>query len=447
MKNKSLIIIALFALCATSLQAQDIVTQNDTNIYMFNPRPTGHDLSKGWWESGPSGLVGGIVQQYVPSDTVTVYGVALTFTNLNGDIFDFDSTYYITAVMMERTPGGEDSSLGSSDWFYRPLQFVDSLPLDYRNIQTIKHCLFQYEFDLPKPETYLVPCHEFYFNTPMQTNRMTDTFYVGIYNGFMGPTYYLQKYSGQYNSSPVVSPFFYTATELPSDFSGSFNPLVMFNTVPFNYTHQWGFAFPIIGFRCKALDEVDHGLLLTDIDGQGVTVTWYTVEEGAEYNVRLVDDNGTVDTVVTTSDSTYRFDNLPLGKRYNVQVRKQCHYATVNYDTVVYSPWTHVNAIFFTAPDTTGSIEDTTSIALAAAEASFSVSPNPARNTAVVTLRLPAGDNATLAVCDINGRELQRHPLTGTRLTLDVAALPAGVYILKLLSPHGVATRRLVVNR
>ncbi|MBP5528373.1 MAG: T9SS type A sorting domain-containing protein [Bacteroidales bacterium] len=57
-----------------------------------------------------------------------------------------------------------------------------------------------------------------------------------------------------------------------------------------------------------------------------------------------------------------------------------------------------------------------------------------------------AAEGAELMLCDLGGRELRREQVTGTTHSLDVSALPTGVYLLKLTTPQGVATLRLLVE-
>ena len=102
----------LFAAMSFSLMAQDIVTRADTDIYMFNPLPMGNDLRGRASYSACGPLYGGImVQQYVPQDTVTVYGVALTMRNKNnkGSFININPTY--RAVLMQRAAGTEDDCM------------------------------------------------------------------------------------------------------------------------------------------------------------------------------------------------------------------------------------------------------------------------------------------------------------------------------------------------
>ncbi len=77
--------------------------------------------------------------------------------------------------------------------------------------------------------------------------------------------------------------------------------------------------------------------------------------------------------------------------------------------------------------------------------------PNPARGTVRLALGLDAPSDATVDVFDVRGRRVVRlwdGPLAdGAVLSLDTAALPAGVYLVRAMAEGAVATRRVVVVR
>ena len=424
---------------------------------------------------------------------------------------------------MQRAAGMPDSN--EYGLILRPLQYVDYISLDTINV---KRCLFLYEYDYPSPYTSLVPCYEFYFNTPMKINQMTDTFYVGREKFFVdGGYYYPSEYSGKYISDPIVSDYWYVG----------YTDTTRFYNLSIYNERLWGFSFPIIGFHCGPLDEENHSLLLTNVGNNSAVVQWYNGGECGTYNVRLTSYDGTLDTIVVTEDSVCTFTNLPLYKRYTVQVRKQCRYATANYDTTVYGPWTTENPSFVTGEPCTpiSDVQATVSgssamvtwtgfphysslrlrygyinqeesqwqevdvtgdtvyfitglesgrmygVSLKAycdfyewempwsdpvyfytldstgggtgvitdyqtmLSKNFTLAPNPAHGTAVLTLA-EAAEGAELTLCDLGGRELRREQVTGTTHSLDVSALPTGVYLLKLTTPQGVAIRRLLVE-
>jgi len=77
----------------------------------------------------------------------------------------------------------------------------------------------------------------------------------------------------------------------------------------------------------------------------------------------------------------------------------------------------------------------------------FTVAPNPASGVLTVS-GWPAGEVSTASLLDINGRTLRTMPLSraGTRVRWEVDGLVAGVYLVRLSGPGGVATRKVVVR-
>ena len=526
----SLIVLGMLCLSA-SAQFQDMVTLQDTDVYMIPTKPAKISARESYHACGTL-PVGIFVQQYVPQDSVVVYGIALTINSWGGSDTIYKNPHY-TAVMMQRPPGGHDSAFLSLN--YRKLKYVDSVRLDSAFVDgaSVKYSKFRYEFDLPNSYYSIVPCYEFYFAAP---KVMTDTFYVGRKyreeNDTINPA---SEYSGLYQITPVV-PHSFWYSGAPSGWPLDTAEFLEQPGANAPY-HYWGFSFPIIGFHCRPLDEENHSLLLTDITDNGATVHWYSVEEGATYNVRVSSVDGSVDTIVVTTDSSYTFSGLPTNTRYTVQVRKQCYYATASYDTTVYSPWTTVNTCFVLGCDTCppvsnvlvapmgtsatvswgnspcyshvslryGTLNQQLSewqevdvsgdslyiitdltpgtrygVAMQAlceyldqetpwsepeifyvADTSgggtgiatvdgvdFAVSPNPVHGLVEVTLPQPLATEGILSMHDIGGREVCQTvvPAGSQRVTLDTEGCAAGAYLLRLTTPQGIATRRLLVE-
>ena len=88
-------------------------------------------------------------------------------------------------------------------------------------------------------------------------------------------------------------------------------------------------------------------------------------------------------------------------------------------------------------------------IAPVAADSPIHVSPNPVHGVVEVTLPQPLESDGVLSLYDLGGREM-RHmtvPAGSRGVTLDTEGCAAGVYFLKLTTPQGVATRRLMIAR
>ena len=76
------------------------------------------------------------------------------------------------------------------------------------------------------------------------------------------------------------------------------------------------------------------------------------------------------------------------------------------------------------------------------------MSPNPVHGVVEVTLERPLEADGMLTLYDMGGREVRRMAVPGgsRKVAFDTEGCPAGAYLLKLLTPQGVASRRLVVN-
>ena len=326
---------------------------------------------------------------------------------------------------------------------------------------------------------------------------MTDTFYVGRYMGSQAINS-LDEYGGEYSNS------------LPSNIiSGSLGlegiGLDYFFPCTEYYNKKWGVAFPIIGFRCKPVKQY-----WLDFFESGVAyVRWRNAEEGTTYNLRLVGEDGS-DTTIVTPDTAFVFNWLSDSVRYTLMLRKQCHYATSNYDTTVYSDWLSTlsfgttilptvwrtvtvasgdstmgtvggggryedsslvtitaepygnyefyswndgNAAnprqFLVTSDTSFTalfreVEDTVGIQQATG-VTFQMQPNPAHGIVHIELP-PSAQGGHMALCDMAGRELEVRTATGAAIEWDISHLTPGTYILRLTTPQGTASRRLIVE-
>ena len=73
----------------------------------------------------------------------------------------------------------------------------------------------------------------------------------------------------------------------------------------------------------------------------------------------------------------------------------------------------------------------------------LSVYPNPARH--IVSVNLPDA-HGTLTLFDVTGRQQMQRQTTSSEVTIDVSALPQGVYMLQYTSQRGTSTTRFVVQ-
>lgn len=431
MKNKYFYFFTIVILSCCSLSAQSLLynpahvydTVTDSVSYYYFPLP------KPCFEPTTYGFATGdiLLQEYVTSDTLTVYGVALTFTNEYGDPI-YDDFTGIQGVLM--TP------LGPSWGYYYAMQPVDSVTL---NRSHPRYCWFVYEDDCNEKQSMTVPCYEFYFDTPEQINQMTDTFYVGYERGRQLYRFHVLEYGGRYSNS--LPGRMYAGPGRADPMTGG--RLDMFHYCNYYTEKFWGIAFPIIGFRCGPIRQY----WLDAYTGDSATVRWRSVEEGTLYNVRLVGEDGS-DTTYITADTTILLTPLSDSVRYNVMLRKQCHYATSNYDTTVYGQWLSYLSFGTTIlPDTTSGGGGNEGIEPVESEG-FSLRPNPASGTVQVVLPYPIQtcQAASLQICDLEGHVLIERTVNDTTMDLDISALPVGTYLVKLSTPSGTVTKKLLVQ-
>lgn len=208
-----------------------------------------------------------------------------------------------------------------------------------------------------------------------------------------------------------------------------------------NYANEklWGVAFPIIGFRCGPMDAYWLDSLAVD----SAVVRWRRVEQETLFNVRLVGSDGS-DTTYITSDTSLVLTQQSDSVRYNVMLRKQCRYATSNYDTTVYGQWLSYISFGRGRIDTTGTNDDPAGIAPVVQREDFVLVPNPARAGTRVLLP-PTALGGRLSVLDVDGREWHSRTVASTTEALDTSMLPAGVYLVRLTTDNDVVTHRLLI--
>ena len=415
----------LMVCCCTSLQAQiddpsrvyDVVTDTASYYLFSKPKPCFDGVY--YWAFTPTNRM---VQEYVVHDTVTVYGVAITFENHVGPMPVKDTSFHVW-LFKHNGPSYTTSST----------QYYEFLPIDTvtLNRSNPRFCWFLYEDTCDKANTYQAPCYEFYFDTPEQINRITDTFYVGRSKDYVQYApgelgLVLKDYGARYDNS--LPSHIYVDVSAGQDVNDRF-------VLEDGYDKKrWGWAFPIIGFRCGPIQQ----LFLDAYTGDSAVVRWRQVEEGTLYNVRLTGEDGS-DTAFVISDTTYTFTPLSDSVRYTAMVRKQCHYATSNYDTTVYGEWKTVSfgtTIVDPPDDSVGFVQPEVD--------GFSLHPNPTSGAVLLTAD---AEITGVEVYTSAGVPFLRLPASGRTVRFDTSTWPADTYLLTVSTARGTTAKRLVVTR
>ena len=207
----------------------------------------------------------------------------------------------------------------------------------------------------------------------------------------------------------------------------------------------WGGIIPIVGLRCTPV----RGLTKTSQGKGWAWLRWRQfADEGTSYEVRLwqYDDTTSADTLVvwdtlvTTTDTAQLFEGLALGGKYTCRIRKSCRYATPGYDTTVHSEWSEPVSFAIDTYDWEGIDE--------VPQLSFVLSPNPSRGVVELGFMQRQAAGGRVEVSDMHGRTVHAEPLPAgaDALRMDLGRLPAGAYLVKVLTPAGLAARRLLLR-
>ena len=225
-------------------------------------------------------------------------------------------------------------------------------------------------------------------------------------------------------------------------------------------------VFPIFtapdtdSFGCPDVE----GFAFAGVNAGYPTFVWDTAGEHTLYEMAYGPYDTPTDSlhVVTTTDRFYELtgERLSADVYYQARLRAKCQHACPVHDTVMWTPWS--DPIYFYTGD---SMPDTShhqpeeGIAEAHGGMTFTLTPNPARGSATLTVEGGEPSNAEgmqMTMHDAAGREVMRCTLHGRETQLPLAGLPAGLYTVSIgparsaggdqLSRARVARLRLLVE-
>jgi len=183
--------------------------------------------------------------------------------------------------------------------------------------------------------------------------------------------------------------------------------------------------FPIVEPRCEAVEEVR---VTTDSAGC-LVAEWDSLPRQEQWVVALNIEGQTATVLDTVNACHWQYCALPAGTPYQIGVRSRC----TNLRSYSWSKWN--------APIDV-------SIKAVVPEETFVVAPNP--TTGVVRLQLPpsAAHDSRAEVYSADGRHMAtyRLPMLSTTATLDLSALPSGLYLLRLTTPQGMYSQKVLLR-
>ncbi len=266
-----------------------------------------------------------------------------------------------------------------------------------------------------------VPCQLHLFNEPVV---LPDTFFVAFFNT-MGPM-------GPAGDAEIANKFRIYALHHEADYH-----LIIFLESILRWdisNSDWGTFFPIRELPCPVGPEPS---LVAALSGQ--TVLGWQTGDTTLYLLDFYDEDGRLlfesDTLSQTSyvlsDSLLDAAGYHESGYLDVRLQRACSYMTSSYHSVVWSPWSAPRRFYHQR-----GAEGMAGVVMP----ELTASPNPATGM----LRVE-GEEGLLQMLDLEGREVLTRRLHERGTTLDVSALPRGVYLLRLVSDTGTVTRRVVL--
>ena len=422
MKHKSHVLLLLACSIACSVQAQvDTLGKcpfyyMDTALRHFLTSQYDSCVIRAFCDHHPPQAAGNIridlVEEYAiqmhTDDTIQIAGIALGGYDCR---YPVKLTIYDSAGMYQAEPVPLVSTTMPADVITYDYSIHEWVLSDSSNLRHIWHPGLLYPYSLGCLNMGIDFMWLSFFEDGEILN-MTGDFFVGISRSIESPYMVTQQHEmlGEYHDPP----FHFPTLNIRVEKDKVWEDYTLDRIIPI--------LFPIVEPACEAVEEVR-----VETDSMGcIVATWDSLPRQEQWVVEL-QALGSTFTIIDTVDACHwRYCGLPDGASYSIKVRSRC----TNLNSYSWSDWNNATGV---------------GIAPVAADSPFRVSPNPTHGTVVLTLE-QAAEGAELTLCDLGGRELRRERVSGTSYTLDVATLPAGVYFLKLTTPQGVATRRLLVE-
>ena len=354
-----------------------------------------------------------------------------------------DSLYGIAATIMVRTKNMD--SIRVVLCAYRKLkegfELVDTVDFsNYYAVSALEYQTFEAVWSsdssamvgiTDRCHFYYPTCYEFYFDHPYS---ISDTIYVGVHA--------LHISSSIREGAPGLSVAFIGGSDW--DTTNSLHGWYVYNRITDTYlsvfSERCGVVYPIV--QPDRLDKrVLQGLEVTELGDDYAALRWESHDTlrqqlsiapwNAEPDSHIVATLYGTDTVVPGLDS---------GIYYAARVRSERHHVCPLHDTLYWSRWSSPVLFYLgsTEPDTTAFINGNDMVGRY-----VTVQPNPAVEEARV---LSSFGLERIEAYDDRGRLVAEVAAKGYEATLDVKAWTSGTYLLRITTPMGTVTKKLLVQ-
>lgn len=387
---------------------------------------------------------------HTTSDTLKVIGIAsaMSYMNIadqNNQYEECDTTMDTAMhyVLYKATPGGPVELARvcwTADYNNHPLRYM-ALPSTYSKNDGDNYCDDLYA-------TYdITSLREYYFDAPV---FVTDSFYLGWEHLHrISLVNSVQYFTYSVNHNPNYATLYqYRATadctvKIParrhmyrlipsSDTSWKYREENLYPTVFLIIEiDTTGVPYDTSLFSCPAPERPT----ITARDNYWARIQWED-NNNQDWTVSVVPLGGNPDNgrMIQTPSKHLVINGLYPDTSYNVYVKGMCH--PLIGDTY-WGEWSDPGTI-----DSVQTEDPHEGIATPGVTV-FSLSPNPASGTVTVTTEARQG---TLAIVDLQGRQMLSQSLAGKETVVDIRTLAAGTYIVILTTPRGQTSQKLTVE-
>ena len=282
--------------------------------------------------------------------------------------------------------------------------------------------------------------HEYYFEHPIPLRDFPNPFLIGLLMDSSITAY--NYYDLAYNQP------FYTYSRCNGHMRWLFRdtPFHDWDSIPMQ--GNWGVFFPIVRPDSLLCGRVEN-FRLEERGEDFARLAWHPSRPfrdlySGTFQVALGGLGPQPDTsnILTCSDTLATLTGLDSGVWYSTWVRGECCHCgcPMHGDTLIWGPWR--GPLQFYLGSRQPGIQE---IEAMDPNEIFSLSPNPANKWLTATFGETLHD-ASLQIINMEGQVVDERGISGAQAILDISALQAGIYLLRLCTVKGTATRKLVVE-
>jgi hypothetical protein len=190
--------------------------------------------------------------------------------------------------------------------------------------------------------------------------------------------------------------------------------------------HGYMLIFPILEPDCGLRGAINWNPL----GGGNVRLRWASGSNDTLWEVSygpagIAPEDGTI---VSTTSPSIVLSGIAPDSLYVAFVRAQC----MRYRDTMWSDWSDSIPIFISTQE----------IASVNKDDGIALQPNPASNSVLLTAEAPLSG---IDVHTASGAFYKHLPASGLTADIDVSSWPAGTYLLRISTPTGVTTKKLLI--